>query len=107
MGGAYQPRIMSRLSITAVHYAYRAMSVHMQRKCRQAYLEELTTRSVQRDAFWNDYQRKEVDFIMNKYGTTPLMTKIKNKLVRLISIGEQDLSPDRIYYSDYSEGRAV
>lgn len=47
---------------------------------------------------------------MKKYGTTPLKTKIKNKLVKLISIGEgggQTLNPDLIYYVDYSERRAA
>lgn len=45
---------------------------------------------------------------MKKYGTTPLKTKIKNKLVKLISIGGgQTLNPDLIYYADYSERRAA
>lgn len=44
---------------------------------------------------------------MKKYGTTPLKTKIKNKLVKLISIGGQTLNPDLIYYVDYSERRAA
>lgn len=57
------------------------------KQCWQANLEAPTTRSEQRDTFWNDYQRKGVDFIMKKYGTTPLKTKIKNKFVKLISIG--------------------
>ena len=57
------------------------------KQCWQANLEAPTKRSEQRDEFWNDYQRKGVDFVMKKYGTTPLKTKIKNKLVKLISIG--------------------
>lgn len=57
------------------------------KQCWQANLEAPTKRSEQRDIFWNDYQRKGVDFIMKKYGTTPLKTKIKNKIVKLISIG--------------------
>lgn len=57
------------------------------KQCWQANLETPTTRSEKRDTFWNDYQRKGVDFIMKKYGTTPLKTKIKNKIVKLISIG--------------------
>ena len=77
-------------------------------QCWQANLEAPTKRSEQRDEFWNDYQRKGVDFVMKKYGTTPLKTKIKNKLVKLISIGGgQTLNPDLIYYVDYSERRAA
>lgn len=56
------------------------------KQCWQENLETPTKRSEQRDKFWNDYQKKGVDFIMKKYGTTPLKTKIKNKIVRLISI---------------------
>ena len=78
------------------------------KQCWQANLEAPTKRSEQRDEFWNDYQRKGVDFVMKKYGTTPLKTKIKNKLVKLISIGGgQTLNPDLIYYVDYSERRAA
>lgn len=57
------------------------------KQCWQANLESPTERSEKRDKFWNDYQKKGVDFIMKKYGTTPLKTKIKNKIVKLISIG--------------------
>lgn len=78
------------------------------KQCWQANLEAPTKRSEQRDEFWNDYQRKGVDFVMKKYGTTPLKTKIKNKIVKLISIGGgQTLNPDLIYYVDYSERRAA
>ena len=78
------------------------------KQCWQANLEAPTKRSEQRDEFWNDYQRKGVDFVMKKYGTTPLKTKIKNKIVKLISIGGgQTLNPDLIYYADYSERRAA
>lgn len=57
------------------------------KQCWQANLEAPTKRSELRDKFWRDYQKKGVDFIMKKYGTIPLKTKIKNKLVKLISIG--------------------
>lgn len=48
-------------------------------------------------------------FIMKKYGTTPLKTRIMNKIVKLIiSIaGGQALTPDWTYYADYSERRAA
>lgn len=78
------------------------------KQCRQANLEEPTARSEQRDGFWKDYQRKGVDFIMKKYGEVPLKTKIKRKIVKIISIwGGQSLSPDCIYYAGCSEGRAA
>ncbi len=57
------------------------------KQCWQANLEAPTKKSEHRDEFWNDYQKKGVDFIMKKYGTTPLKTRIKNKIVKLISIG--------------------
>lgn len=57
------------------------------KQCWQANLEAPTKRSELRDKFWSDYQKKGVDFIMKKYGTTPLKIKIRNKLVKLISIG--------------------
>lgn len=53
----------------------------------QANLEAPTERSKQINEFWNDYQKRGMDFIMKKYGTTPLKTKIKNKIVKLMSIG--------------------
>lgn len=77
------------------------------KQCWQANLEVPTKRSEQRDKFRNDYQKKGVEFIMKKYGTTPLKVKIKNKIVKLISIGGQALSADLIYYADYFERRAA
>lgn len=78
------------------------------KQCWQANLEVPTKRSERREEFWNDYQRKGVDFIMKKYGTTPIKTKIKNKIVKLISIGGgQALNLDLIYYADYSKRRAA
>ena len=74
---------------------------------KKANLEAPTKRSEQRDKFWNDYQKKGVDFIMKKYGTTPLKTRIKNKVVKLISMGGQALNSDLIYYVGYSERRAA
>lgn len=45
---------------------------------------------------------------MKKYGTTPLKTKIKNKIVKLMSIGGgQALNSDLIYYAGYFERRAA
>lgn len=78
------------------------------KQCWQANLEAPTKRSELRDKFWSDYQKKGVDFIMKKYGTTSLKTKIKNKLVKLISIGGgQALNPDWVYYADNSGRRAA
>ena len=47
-------------------------------QCWQANLEAPTQKSEQRDAFWNDYQKKGIDFVMKKYGTVPMKTKVKN-----------------------------
>lgn len=78
------------------------------KQCWQANLEAPTKRSELRDKFWSDYQKKGVDFIMKKYGTTSLKTKIKNKLVKLISMGGgQALNPDWVYYADNSGRRAA
>lgn len=78
------------------------------KQCWQANLEAPTKRSEQRDKFWNDYQKKGVDFIMKKYGTTPFKTKLKNKIVMLMSIGGgQALNSDLIYYADYSKRRTA
>lgn len=63
---------------------YRASDI---KQCWQANLEAPTERPGQRDKFWNDYHEKGADFIMKKYGTTSVKTKIKNKLVKLMSIG--------------------
>ena len=49
-------------------------------QCWQANLEAPTKKSEQREEFWNDYQRKGIDFVMKKYGSVPLKTKVKNKL---------------------------
>lgn len=53
-------------------------------QCWQANLEAPTQKSEQREEFWNDYQKKEIDFVMKKYGTVPMKTKIKNKLLRIM-----------------------
>lgn len=53
-------------------------------QCWQANLEAPTQKSEQRDVFWNDYQKKGIDFVIKKYGTVPMKTKIKNKLLRII-----------------------
>ena len=55
------------------------------KQCYQANLEAPTKRSAQRDKFWNDYNEKGIEFIMKKYGTTSLKSKIKNKIAKLMS----------------------
>lgn len=57
------------------------------KQCWQKNLEFPTPVSAQREEFWKDYHDKGIDYIMKKYGTTPFMTKVKNKVVKLISIG--------------------
>lgn len=56
-------------------------------QCWQANLEAPTKKSESRGEFWNDYQKKGIDFVMRKYGTVPMKTKIKNKLLRIIGWG--------------------
>ena len=52
-------------------------------QCWQANLEAPTQKSEQRDVFWNDYQKKGIDFVIKKYGTVPMKTKVKNKLLKI------------------------
>ena len=56
-------------------------------QCWQANLEAPTQKSEQRDVFWNDYQKKGIDFVMKKYGTVPMKTKVKNKLFKILRGG--------------------
>lgn len=60
-------------------------------QCLHPNLKELTKKSKDRDMFWDDYYRKGIEFIMKKYGKTPLKMKIKNKIVKLVSIGEREI----------------
>lgn len=53
-------------------------------QCWQVNLEAPTKKSEQREEFWNDYQKKGIDFVMKKYGTVPMKTKIKNKLLKIM-----------------------
>ena len=55
--------------------------------CWQANLEAPTQKSEQRDVFWNDYQKKGIDFVIKKYGTVPMKTKVKNKLFKILRGG--------------------
>lgn len=56
-------------------------------QCWQANLEAPTQKSEQRDVFWNDYQKKGIDFVIKKYGTVPMKTKVKNKLFKILRGG--------------------
>ena len=53
-------------------------------QCWQANLEAPTKKSEQREEFWNDYNKKGIDFVMKKYGSVPMKTKIKNKLLKIM-----------------------
>ena len=53
-------------------------------QCWQANLEAPTQKSEQRDVFWNDYQKKGIDFVIKKYGTVPMKAKVKNKLLKIL-----------------------
>ena len=56
-------------------------------QCWQPNLEAPTKKSEQREEFWNDYQKKGIDFVMKKYGTVSMKTKIKNKLLKIMRGG--------------------
>ena len=56
-------------------------------QCWQPNLESPTQKSEQRDVFWNDYQKKGIDFVIKKYGTVPMKTKVKNKLFKILRGG--------------------
>ena len=53
-------------------------------QCWQANLEAPTKKSEQREEFWSDYKKNGIDFVMKKYGTVSMKTKIKNKLLKIL-----------------------
>lgn len=55
--------------------------------CWQANLEKPTPVSEKRVEFWRDYQRKGIDYIMKKYGTVSFQTKVKRKIIKLLTGG--------------------
>lgn len=57
--------------------------------CWQANLEKPTPVSPQRQEFWDDYQTKGIDYIMKKYGTVSLQTRIKNKVLKFMGGGRR------------------
>lgn len=56
-------------------------------QCWQANLEAPPQKSEQREEFWSDYKKKGIDFVMKKYGTVPVQTKIKNKILKIFKGG--------------------
>lgn len=62
------------------------------KQCWQANLEAPTKKSELRDTFWEDYYREGIDYIMKKYGKTPLRTKVKNKLLKFMGGGTQKVT---------------
>lgn len=56
-------------------------------QCWQANLEAPTKKSEQREEFWSDYKKNGIDFVMKKYGTDTMKTKIKNKLLKILGGG--------------------
>ena len=72
-------------------------------QCWQANLEAPTQKSEQRDVFWNDYQKKGIDFVIKKYGTVPMKTKVKNKLLKIL----RGYELSNLDYVDYSERRTA
>lgn len=56
-------------------------------QCWQANLEAPTKRSEQREAFWDDYQKKGINFVMKKYGTASVIKALKNKISKILRVG--------------------
>lgn len=52
-------------------------------QCWQFNLESPTPVSEQREAFWNDYRRKGIDYMMKKYGGAGLINKVKRLLRKI------------------------
>lgn len=72
-------------------------------QCRQPNLESPTPVSVKRQMFWNDYEKHGVEYIMKKYGTISVVTKAKNKIIKLIRGGQVGNS----CHADFSERRVA
>lgn len=58
-------------------------------ECWQLNLERPTPVSEKRDTFWGEHQKKGIEYIMKKYGTVSTMTRIKNKMKRIIGWGSK------------------
>lgn len=58
-------------------------------ECWQKNLEHPTPVSEQRIAFWKDYKKHGVEYIMKKYGTVSMIKRIKNKIKKIIGGGIQ------------------
>lgn len=56
------------------------------KQCWQNNLESPTSVSKQREEFWEDYFRKGIYFVLKKYGMITLKTRVKNKILRIISL---------------------
>lgn len=50
-------------------------------------MERPTPVSERRTEFWQDYQKKGIDYIMKKYGTVSLQMRLKNKVKKIIGGG--------------------
>lgn len=53
-------------------------------QCLQENLIRPTNRPKIRDEFWSDYYKKGINFIVKKYGTVPIKTKIRNHLLKIM-----------------------
>lgn len=56
------------------------------KKCWQKNLESPTPVSNRRMTFWKDYNKHGIDYIMQKYGTVSLKSRIKNKIKKMLKI---------------------
>lgn len=48
--------------------------------CWQINLERPTKDSKKRNVFWHDYYKYGIDYVMNKYGTVPILRRIKRRI---------------------------
>ena len=79
-----------------IYLDYRKSNVE---QCWQKNLESPTPVSEQREKFWKDYHDKGIDYIMKKYGTISFMTKVKNIVAKLISIGGGQTLTATLYFT--------
>lgn len=75
-------------------------------ECWQFNLKQPTPVSEKRDIFWKDCEKHGVDYIMKKYETVSVMTKVKNKVKKIIR-ARYLLSSISLNYADFSERRMV
>ena len=77
--------------------------------CWQRNLEYPTPVSEKRDEFWSDYQAGGIEFVMKKYASRTVISRIKNKIIRVFFGGATEGNISEPSYADtiLYEGRAA